>query len=243
MLSSASGNYASRLAATTSIHPVGRADAVKTTARVSPDDGDGRGEARLPVRDVREEEEEWGGEEEEEKEEEEEVEEKEEESEKHVNEDKDAQESDYYAMSASVRRTIKQVIWPGCNLFSRSTVSTSIVKHSPRTYPHLPLASQLAQSDVCYRPPPPPLFAGYEADRKRRIGKEAVACISSRRRYEVAFKNQHVALRPTGRLRTRLTPLLRTSGCAIPTTMPGASGWQAVEEGNAIIHHIIYSIY
>ena len=141
-----------------------------------------------------------------------------------MDEDKYAQESDYYAMSASVRRTMKQVMSPGCNLRSRSTVSRRLVKPSPLTYPHLPLAAQLAQSDVCHRPPPL-VFAGYEADRKRRIGKEAVACISSRRHYDVAIMNQHVALGPTGRLPTRLTPLHRTSGCSILTTLPGA--WAA----------------
>ena len=136
LLASASGNYASRLAAPTCIHPVGRASAVKTTASVSPDDGNGQEEARLPATDVRDEEEE-------------------EEGEKHEDEDKDAQESDYYAMSAAVRRTIKQVMRPGCKLYSRSTVSRSLVKPSPRTYPHLPLPPQLAQSDVCHRPPAP----------------------------------------------------------------------------------------
>eukprot|EP00904_Undaria_pinnatifida_P004478 jgi/Undpi1/14030/HiC_scaffold_9.g03681.m1 len=104
LLASASGNYASRLAAPTSIHPVGRADAVKTTASVSPDDGNGREEARLPVRDVRDDDDEEEEEDEEDEDEEEEDEEEEEEGEKHEEEDKDAPESDYYAMSALVRR-------------------------------------------------------------------------------------------------------------------------------------------
>ena len=130
MLASASGNYASRLfrAAPTGIQPVGRAGAVKTTASVFPDDGNRRGESRLPVRDVRDDEEEEEVEEEEKEEKgEEEEEEQEEEGEKHEDEDKDAQESEYYSMSASVRRKIKQMMRPGCKLFSRSTICRSLV--------------------------------------------------------------------------------------------------------------------
>eukprot|EP00904_Undaria_pinnatifida_P005322 jgi/Undpi1/191/HiC_scaffold_1.g00188.m1 len=91
------------LAAPTGIQLVGRAGEVKTTASVFPDDGNRRGESRLPVRDVRDDEEEEV-EEEEEKEEkgEKEQEEQEEEGEKHEDEDKDAQESECYSMSASV---------------------------------------------------------------------------------------------------------------------------------------------